>query len=436
MVAVRSVHERRRGGAVVIVQALIAALTRSAGKLLNTAFGWATILLFGRVSQDRQIYVSAVAFGSVIWLVGLTGVAFPAVATFLLSFVTLPKWIEKTWIRLAMLAAVIVIPALIGAVSILMLDKEKRPHGTAGVAKAVLKGYPYTVGLALTLAMMIVFAPILKVRALVRRWTTEHVPVIVRPSDYDAVVDAIHAALADGGLATDRGKAGWMLRAPTRVLTLFARSAVAGLVANRITALRSSELEVVLHPADLVISGREASAAHARAIVAEHVVFTPAYLTWDKEANEVEDRLGAIWNARDARPSAELRAELKDVEARLHELEVPYEEWEVLFRELLLLERALREGGRSVSAGPGWAATLGAGMAVAAPHAETVAESIEETVKELRHTADRAPRSVPALSVVAAALGAIAALAARPWRRARSNREVGKSADASRRRAA
>jgi len=38
-----------------IVQALLAALFRSAGKLLNMAFGWATIMLFGRVPRDRQV---------------------------------------------------------------------------------------------------------------------------------------------------------------------------------------------------------------------------------------------------------------------------------------------------------------------------------------------------------------------------------------------
>lgn len=383
-----------------IIQALIAALSRSAGKLLNTAFSLATILLFGRVSQDRQIYVSAIAFGSVIWLVVLAGVAFPSVGTFLLSFVTLPKWIDKSWIRLAMLVAVVVIPALIGVVSILMLERAKRPRGGVAVAKAVLRGYAYTTGLALTLAMMTIFAPIFKVRTLLRRWTSEHVPVIVTPRDYDTVVDAVRSALAEAGLPTERRRASWMLRAPTKVLTFFAGGAVAGLVAERITELYSNDLEVVLHPSDLVISGREATAAHARAVVAEDVVFTPAYLTWDKEAHELEDRMRAIWDARDVRASAEVRAELEAVEARLHELEIPYEEWEVLFRELLLLERALREGGRR-------AATLGAGLAVAAPHAERAADSPTE----------RPPRRVPALSLLATLLGALAAILALPRRR-------------------
>src|SRR5687768_7337522 len=96
--------EEIQGTGMVIVQALLAAIFRSAGKLLNTAFGWATVMLFGRVPQDRQIYLSLVSFGSVIWLLTLVGIAFPRIGTFLLSFVPLPEWIDKKWIRLAMLA--------------------------------------------------------------------------------------------------------------------------------------------------------------------------------------------------------------------------------------------------------------------------------------------------------------------------------------------
>ena len=324
-----------------IIQALLAAVTRSAGKLLNTVFAWATVLLFGRVPEERQIYVSAIAFGSVIWLVVLVGVAFPTAGTFLLSFVPLPEWVDKKWVRLAMLAAVIVIPAVVGAISIVMLDKTQRPRGAAAIAKAVLRGYPYTIGLAATLALMTLFAPIIKVRTLAKRWTSEHVPVLIEPDDYPEVVDASKRALEAGGFKTARRRPSWLLRAPTKILTMFARDAVANLVADRMTLLASSGLEVLLHPADLVISARKGTAARARAILAERLVFTPAHLTWTKEANEVEDRLVAIWKARDASPLRVVQRALATVERDLRELEIPYEEWEVLFREMLLVERAL-----------------------------------------------------------------------------------------------
>jgi hypothetical protein len=324
-----------------IIQALLAAVTRSAGKLLNTVFAWATVLLFGRVPEDRQIYVSAIAFGSVIWLVVLVGVAFPAVGTFLLAFVPLPEWIDETWVRLAMLAAVVVIPAVVGAISLLMLEKSERPRGAGAVAKAVLRGYPYTVGLALTLTLMTLFAPIIKIRTLAKRWTSEHVPVLIEAEDYLEVVDAAKRALQAGGFKTARRRPSWLLRAPTKILTTFARGAVADLVADRMTLLASRDVEVLLHPSDLVISAREGTAARARAVLAERLVFTPAHLTWSKEANEIEDRLVAIWRARNAESLTVPRRALAEVERDVRELEIPYEEWEVLFREMLLVERAL-----------------------------------------------------------------------------------------------
>src|SRR5205809_845715 len=139
-----------------ILQVLIAAISRSAGKLLNTAFGWATVMLFGKVPQDRQIYLSAVEFGSVIWLIALLSIAFPGVGTFLLAFVTLPPWVDKNWIRLAMTVVAAIMPALIGFISTRMVAPEQRPRGIAATAKAIARGYPYTIGLALTLVLMLV----------------------------------------------------------------------------------------------------------------------------------------------------------------------------------------------------------------------------------------------------------------------------------------
>ena len=397
-----------------ILQALIASLTRSAGKLLNTVFAWATVLLFGRVSEDRQIYVSTIAFGSVIWLVLLVGIAFPAVGTFLLSFVPLPDWIDKQWIRIAMLAGAVTLPALVGVVSILMLEKERRPRGAVALAKAVAKGYPYTLGLAITLVMMTVFAPIMKVRMLAKRWTSEHVPVIIEAHDYPAVVDATQQALERGGIRTERQTASWMLRAPTKILTFFARRAVSAFVADEMAMLRSNKIEVLLHPADVVISGPEGTAAHARAVLAEHLVFTAAYLTWDKEANEIEDRLRSIWDARQARPPRELRNELKTIEHDLHQLEVEYEEWEVLFREFLLVQRAVADlGAYPARLQHSWSTTVAAGVVVAAPHLARAADSLEDTADHVRETAKQTGAGAAWLSTVTGLVGTIAALVTR-----------------------
>jgi hypothetical protein len=326
-----------------IVQALLAMVFRSSGKLLNTAFGWATVMLFGRVAQDRQIYLSMIAFGSVIWIMALLGIAFPWFATFLFSFVTLPAWIDRNLVRLVMLVAACVIPGVVGLLSLKMMEPGQRPRGAAGTLGTVLRGYPYTFGLALTLILMTIFAPVIKVRNMARRWTSEHVPVIIRPTDYLDVVTSVQDALRKGGMQTTRRRASAMLRVPTRILTTFAGGAVNHLVADQLTALHGDGLEVLAHPSDLVISGRETVAARARAILAERLTFSPAYLTWDKEANEIEDALRAIWSDQAGGREAlhQGLARLADVERRLHTESFPFEEWDVLYRETLVVERKI-----------------------------------------------------------------------------------------------
>lgn len=85
-------------------------------------------MLFGRVPQGRQIYLPLISFGSVGWLIVLVGIAFPKAGTLLLSFVALPDWVDRTRVRLAMLATAIVIPAVVGVLALRMVDPTDRPR--------------------------------------------------------------------------------------------------------------------------------------------------------------------------------------------------------------------------------------------------------------------------------------------------------------------
>src|ERR1019366_9808584 len=131
----------------VIFQAILALILKSAGRILNMAFGWATVMLFGKVPQRRQIFLSIITFGSVLWIFSVLGIAFPKLASFLLTFAQLPDWVAAGWIRLGMLIAAAIIPSLVGGLTIFMLDPEDRPKGFSGKATSILRGYPYTFGL-------------------------------------------------------------------------------------------------------------------------------------------------------------------------------------------------------------------------------------------------------------------------------------------------
>ena len=99
----RSFLPASQATAMAVLQIILAMVFRWMGTILNTLIGWASMLLFGKVVENRQYLLSAITFCSVIWLALILGVAFPRVGTFLLTFVVIPKWVDESYIRLGML---------------------------------------------------------------------------------------------------------------------------------------------------------------------------------------------------------------------------------------------------------------------------------------------------------------------------------------------
>src|SRR6202022_643994 len=124
----------------VILQALIVFALQSTNRIVTTALGWATVLLFGRVPQERQIYLSLVVFGSIVWLIIVVGIAWPPLATFLLAFVRIPRWVDYNWVRLLMLAGAAIIPLLVGTATLLLHDPWLRPTDVESNGQAPRSG--------------------------------------------------------------------------------------------------------------------------------------------------------------------------------------------------------------------------------------------------------------------------------------------------------
>ena len=307
--------------------AVFAFLGRQLGRVLSLAFSWATMALFGRVPEDRQIFLSAMAGASLLWPVVLAGVAIPSVATFLLAFVTIPDW-ATVFVRPVMVALAILLPLAVGSLSTKLTVDE--PAGAARL-REVARGFPYAVGLFVVLVWMMVLSPVSKIAALLRRWEDAHVAIAIQPGAYDVVVRDLRAALDRAGVRTASRRAGWAYEVPGRILAFFGGARVARLVPDRLVVLTAPQLAVTIHPMDLAIRGRKGPLSRARAAIARELTFTRAYQTWTKEAQEIEDGL-----ARAARGSADLEA----VGRRIADAELDYEQWEILYR--LLLQVRLR----------------------------------------------------------------------------------------------
>ena len=233
-----------------ILAGIFGVIGRYTGRVLTTALGWASMLLFGRVPQSRQVLLAAATFGSLIWAVLLAGVVVPTVASLLLVAVPPPSFVDPLWIRLAMLAGAVVLPIAIGIAIRMIPGPEDRATGRAAVTD-ILRGYPLGAALAVTLVFLAGVAVVGKARSLARRWNDAHVPIVVRSNGYEKVVSDLEDALDGAGLDVSRRPASRALTVPARVLAAVAGTSVRGLVPDRLTMLVGRDLEVTVHLSDV-----------------------------------------------------------------------------------------------------------------------------------------------------------------------------------------
>jgi len=334
------------------VAGIFGVVGRFAGRLLTTTLGWASSLLFGRVPQDRQIVLALVTFGSVIWAALVVGIALPDVGAFLVAVVPAPTLVDRGWIRLAMLIGALVVPAIVGAASLFVVEPANRPRGR-GALDAVLRGYPLCGALALTLVILAVVGVARFIHHRAIGWVDVHVPIVVHPGGYERVVVDLERALDDAGLAVVRRPAPLALAVPGRMLGRIAGPGIRALVPDRPVELVGQDLEIGLYPSDISIGGKRSTVARARAAIATRLTSTAASMTTSAEAQAVEATLEgltraggatAVGQARHAADLESARATLVAVDGELASLDVPHEEWEILYRQRLQVERDLLAG--------------------------------------------------------------------------------------------
>lgn len=365
-----------------IIASLFALVGRFAGRVVNALLGWATILLFGRVDARRQAILGFIAIGALAWVAAIVGVFVPDVGTFLVAAVPRPGFILEEWVRWGMLAFVVLLPLVVGVVGVWFMRPEARPTGGALVL-AVLRGYPFTALLALTIVFLAVIALTRRLRALSKRWEDAHLPVIVQPDGYDTVVATLRRELAAAGLETTVRPAPQLVSLPPRLLDRVAGKALGSLVPDRLALLVREDLEILVYPSDLAMSGERRTVATARAAAATGLIGAPAWLTVSAEAQAIENDIIRASQL----PADETGPRLARVDRRLATSVIPVDDWETLVRMRLQLQ----------------VESAGEAPAIVPP-------GVSRQMAPRSAAADRDPSSLPRLAEWAGALGVAALL--------------------------
>lgn len=304
-------------------------------KTFSKIFGFATIAFFGRVPSRDDDKVAVVGVLSLTWLVVLAAVVVPDLAE-----LTVPGLSEDDeTIRWLGVAGAVAIPALNGA---LISRMHNQPDGTGALVRNVVRGYPYTAVIGGVVVALVVTVPIVRGSRILRRIDLEHIAVMVPDEVYDEVIERIHDAVTGIGLEAEITRPPAAIRRMFQALawaegSIFRREHAARKIRSVQGEIEGEPFEVVLHATDITIIGRRRESSRIAAALAEHLDHPGLYVSWDDEAQHVEDRIrDARGRVADDQPVE--RGEIEELREALRGLELSLEEWSAIHRRLCRLE--------------------------------------------------------------------------------------------------
>ena len=327
-----------------ILQALLALITKSAGKILNAIFGWAVHALFGKTTSRDQTLLSALVGAAVAWPLLVVGIAAPKIAALVLAFVPLPRSVPSWIVRLVWFVLALAVPIALGLTlgARRPAQAPKEPY-----VDRVLRGFPITLGLALAFLIMFVSVPVMRLVSIVRRQKTADVPLVTDVAAYHDVAGRVVEALNRHGLGLRAGEPSWWVKAPTRILAWFGGAAFSAFVPSRIEHFTAPGLELSFYTSGILVRGVGPRVIWAHGLIAETAVHSNGLETMAAPAQDIERQIRRLWKVVDDAPEAHvnaapLLARVREIAHDLGTIDVDYDEWSVLYRQLLQVERAVR----------------------------------------------------------------------------------------------
>ncbi|MDP3152519.1 MAG: phage holin family protein [Archangium sp.] len=316
-----------------ILTALLSALSRKIGSLIQALMGWSVAALFGRLTPRKRLMVSIAMILSVLWPLFVIGVFFPAAAALVIAFVPLQDGFSQglmraVWIALAVLAPIIVA----------LLTRAAAPDAqTRTLTKTLLNAYPLTLGFAISFFVTLVTVPAIKIASMARGWMDEHLYVQPKPHRYQAALHDLCEACVLAQLSPEVGKPPGAMLISTRVIKLFARGAIDALVEDDPRVIRAEGIELYLYPGDLLLRGEKHKVARVRALMGSTMLERDAWLVEGPRAQQLQDELGRLWEAISrhevlADAANGLESRLKEIAADSTKPDITYEDWVMVDR--------------------------------------------------------------------------------------------------------
>jgi uncharacterized membrane protein YqjE len=327
-----------------ILTALLSALSRKLGTLIQALMGWSVAALFGRLNSRHRLLMNVALILSVLWPLFVVGVIFPQAAAMVLAFVPVHDFLSPAVTRSIWLALALLAPVGVGLLVRAVAGRRSTP-----VWKSIVSGYPLALGFALSFLVTAITVPLVRIASAARGWKEEHVYVQARPGLYEKVVFQLCEACLRSGVKPEVTKLPRSMALATQVIKFFARGGLDSLIVDDPKRLRAEGLELYLYPGDLLVRGEEHLVTRVRAVMNHTDLEHYAWLVDSPRAQHLQDELARIRDAMqrhehlDASSHLVLLSRLKGIAEDSTQPGITYEDFIMLDKMTRRVEDALNE---------------------------------------------------------------------------------------------
>lgn len=315
------------------------ALSRSA----SFALGWATSLYFGQVPGRQGRMLSVISLVAAGWVILVVGFAVPILVGAVLEATGLiEENFDVEFIHyLGLTAGVIGVPPVIAALTVWGEFHDDRSLGTW--LRLVPMSYPSTAMLGASVLQMVAFTPVLLVQRWRQRRKYVQISLVMRDrTDDDDLLEVLREALRSIGIEdVEASEASGPKAWPLRTVGFAVKHLLGAVVRGEPMRLAADGLELYAYATTVSVQGPKEETYRVRAAILRTLGFADAYLTWNDDAQEIEERLLAAHRELRGDVPA-LRRRLDEIQAQLDTASLNTEEWNVLYRRRLQVELAAR----------------------------------------------------------------------------------------------
>lgn len=319
-----------------LISALIIIAGRFIVKIFITVFGWAMVIFFGRIPEEKNKKLSVIALLSLVWVILIIGISYPALTDAFYDYIPDNK-LKRMVSVLLETVGILMIPMIVGEISVFIQEKEKKE--AMDFVKATIKGYYYSVVMGISMILMLLMAPFITLRRFIQRQEAASMPVLISDDRIRVVLGKLRQGLEKKGYQVLLRKPEWIMNFPVLLIRRMLKELLEKDITKNLN-LQGEGFRISLNATDISIVGKKRLVDQIRIQLSMILSYDSCFMTWGEASQEIEKEAYFIYRSFKEQKSSQADAvnALENLKKKVDIMELEYEEWEIVSKKIAIFE--------------------------------------------------------------------------------------------------